>query len=208
MNPHLMIVALALCYILIMAGMSLARREGLSNQFAFEVLGFTALAEAGSWLSGTIISPILFLVVLYLVSMRGRLLVDLGALLSARGRQRDAISVMQLALRLYPDRATRLITLVNVGIVQLRRQNPASAERMLRAVLDEAGQKGGLGAKYESACYYHLGLACQRQDKLAEAVGHFNRAIEALPASIYARAAERALEQRRRGKDRGGQPAG
>jgi len=203
-----MIVAVALCYVLILGGMALVRREGLSNQFAFEVLGFTALAEAGSWLSGTLINPILFLVVLYLVSMRGRLLVDLGTMLSGRGRQRDAISTMQLALRLYPDRATRLITLVNIAVVQLRRENPESAERTLRAVLDEASQKGGLGAKYESACYYHLGLACQRQNKPAEAVAHFNRAIEALPASIYARAAERALEQRRRGKDRGGQPAG
>jgi tetratricopeptide (TPR) repeat protein len=203
-----MIIAVALCYIVILGGMALLRREGLSNQFAFEVLGFTALAEAGAWLSGTTINPILFLVVLYLVSMRGRLLVDLATLLSGRGRQRDAISMMQLALRLYPDRATRLIVLVNMGIVQLRRQNPAGAERMLQAVLDEASQKGGLGAKYESACHYHLGLACQRLNNPAEAVLCFNRAIEAWPASIYARAAERALEQRRRGKDRGGQPAG
>lgn len=198
MNPHLLIAIIGLSYIVIFGGMSILRREGLSNQFAFEVLGITALVEAGALLTGTMVNPILFLILIYLLSTRARLLVDLANLLSGRGRQRDAISLLQLALRLYPDQTTRLIVLVNMGIVQLRRQNPASAQALLELVLEEA-KGGGLGLKYEAACHYNLGLALQRQGKEAEAVRQFNETIDTFPNSIYSKAAEQALEQRRSG---------
>lgn len=198
MNPHLLIAIIGLSYIVIFGGMSILRREGLSNQFAFEVLGITALVEAGALLTGTMVNPILFLILIYLLSTRARLLVDLANLLSGRGRQRDAIWLLQLALRLYPDQTTRLIVLVNMGIVQLRRQNPASAQALLELVLEEA-KGGGLGLKYEAACRYNLGLALQRQGKEAEAVRQFNETIDTFPNSIYSKAAEQALEQRRSG---------
>ncbi len=197
MNSYLVIATIGLFYIVIVGGMSVLRREGLSNQFAFEVLGIIVLVEAGALLTGTTVNPILFLVLVYLLSMRARLLADLANLLSARGRQRDAISLLQLALRLFPDRITRLIVLVNMGIVQLRRQNPSSAQALLESVLEEA-KGGGLGVKYEAACRYNLGLALQRQGKEAEAVRQFNETIESFPNSVYSKAAERALEQRRR----------
>jgi tetratricopeptide (TPR) repeat protein len=199
MTPPILITAIGLCYILIFGGMTLLRREGLSNQFAFEVLGATALIAAGSLLTGIPVNPILFLVFIYLLSMRARLLVDLANLLSGRGRQRDAISLLQLALRLFPDQSTRLVVLVNMGIVQLRRQNPGSAQALLEQTLEEA-EGGGLGLKYEAACRYNLGLALQRQGKEADAVRQFNEATKVFPHSIYAMAAERALEQRRRGR--------
>jgi tetratricopeptide (TPR) repeat protein len=201
MNPHLLVVTTSLAFIVIFGGMSVLRREGLSNQFAFEVLGITAVVEAGALLTGTTVNPILFLIVIYLLSMRARILVDFANLLSARGRQRDAIRLLQLALRLFPDRITHLIILVNMGIVQLRRQNPESAQTLLESVLEEA-EHGGLGIKYEAACRYNLGLALQRQGKEAEAVRQFNEAADALPNSIYSRAAEQALEKRRRRQDR------
>jgi tetratricopeptide (TPR) repeat protein len=206
MNPHLLIITLGLCYIVIFGGLSALRREGLSTQFAFEVLGMTALVEAGALMTGTTIHPILFLAVIYLLSMRVRLTVDLANLLSARGRQRDAISLLQLALRLYPDQTTRLIVLVNMGIVQLRRQNPESAQALLESVLEEAEGGGGLGIKYEAACRYNLGLALKRQGKEAEAVRQFNETIGTFPSSIYSRAAEQALEQRRHGKTKPTEP--
>jgi len=199
MNPHLLIITIGLCYIVIFGGMSVLRREGLSTQFALEVLAITALVEAGALLTGTPINPILFLVFIYLISMRVRLLVDLANLLSGRGRQRDAISLLQLALRLFPDRSTRLIVLVNMGTVQLRRENPQSAQALLESVLEEA-KGGGLGIKYEAACRYNLGVALQRQSKEAEAVRYFNETIGTFPNSLYAVAAQRALEQRRRGR--------
>jgi tetratricopeptide (TPR) repeat protein len=199
MNPHLLIATLGLVYIVMFGGMSIIRREGLSIQFAFEVLGITALVLVGSLLSRSTVHPVLFLILVYLVSMRSRLLVDLANLLSARGRQRDAITVLQWAMRLYPDRSTQMIILVNMGIVQLRRQNPESAQALLESVLEEA-KGGGLGIKYEAACRYNLALALKRQGKEAEAVHQFNETIGTFPSSIYSRAAEQALEQRRKGK--------
>jgi tetratricopeptide (TPR) repeat protein len=196
MNPYLLITAIGLGYILIVGGMSLLRREGLSNQFAFEVLGFTALVVAGAVLTNTVVDPILFLVVVYLLSMRARLLVDLADFLSGRGRQRDAMAVLQFALRLFPDRSTRLVVMISMGTVQLRRQSPESAQELFETILGEAKQ-GGLGVKYEAACHYHLGLALQRQGKDAEAVRQFNEAIETFPTSVYGRAAAQALERRR-----------
>lgn len=205
MNPHLLIIIVGLCYIAVFGGMSLIRREGLSNQFAFEVLGITALVTVGAILTGSTVNPILFLAIAYLLSMRARLLVELANLLSARGRQRDAISLLQTALGLFPDQSTRLIVLVNMGIVQLRRQNPESAQALFESVLEEA-KGGGLGIKYEAACRYNLGLALKRQGKEAEAVHQFNEATTVFPSSIYGRAAERALEQRRRGKTKTVEP--
>ena len=78
MNPHLLIVILGLFYILIFGGMSLLRREGLSTQFAVEALLITALVEVIALLTNTAVDPILFLIFIYLVTMRGRLLVDLA----------------------------------------------------------------------------------------------------------------------------------
>jgi tetratricopeptide (TPR) repeat protein len=199
MNPHLMIVFIGLSYIILFGGMSLLRREGLSNQFAFEVLGFTTLVVVIALLTVTTVHPILFLVAVYLISMRARLLVDVANLLSARGRQRDAITVLDWAMQLYPDRSARLIIKVNMGIVQLRRQNPESAQTLLESVLEEA-KEGGLGIKYEAACHYNLGLALQRQGKESAAVHQFNETIGTFPSSIYSKAAEQALEQRRQGK--------
>jgi tetratricopeptide (TPR) repeat protein len=200
MNPYLLIAMVGLCYAVIFGGLSVLRREGLSTQFAVEVLVLTALVLVGGVLTSTAVNPILFLAFVYLISMRARLLVDLANLLSTRGRQRDAMTVLQWAMNLYPDRSTRMIILVNMGMVQLRRQNPESAQALLESVLEEA-KDGGLGIKYEAACRYHLGLALKRQGKESQAVHQFNETIGTYPNSMYSRAAEQALEQRRLAKE-------
>lgn len=61
MNPHLMILALGILYILIFEGLSLIRREGLSTQFAFEVLGITAIVKAIALTTNTVVNPIFYL---------------------------------------------------------------------------------------------------------------------------------------------------
>jgi tetratricopeptide (TPR) repeat protein len=202
MNPHLLILIIGIFYILIFGGLSLLRREGLSTQFAIEVLALTGLVEAIALLLGTTVDPLMFLIFIYLISMRGRLLVDLANALSSRGRQRDAMKLLQWALRLLPDRSTRLVIQVNMGIVQLRRKNPASAQELFENVLEEYEKSGGLGVKYEAACRYNLGQALMQQNKEAEAVRQFNETMVIYPNSIYSKAAERVLEKRRaRGKE-------
>jgi tetratricopeptide (TPR) repeat protein len=205
MNPHLLIATVGVFYILVFGGLSILRREGLSTQFALEVLGMTALAVTGSMLTDTSINPILFLIFIYLVSMRARLMIDVANLLSARGYQRHAINLLQLALDLFPDRTTRLMIWVNMGIVQLRRQSPESAQALLEMALEQ-GARGGLGTRHEAAAHYNLGLALQRQGKEVEAVRHFNAVIEASPNSVFSKGAEQALAQRRLGKVEPGDP--
>jgi tetratricopeptide (TPR) repeat protein len=200
MNPHLLILTIGLIYIVLFGGLSLIRREGLSIQFAIEVLVVSVILEAVSLASGIPINPILYLAVIYLISMRVRLLVDLANLISNRGRQRDAINLLQFALRLYPDKSSRLVVLVNMGIVQLRRQNPDSAITLFNQVLEES-RDGGLGIKYEAACRYNLGLAYQRTGKTAQAVREYNETMVIFPSSIFSKAAEIALEKHRRGQD-------
>lgn len=197
MNPYVLILIIGIFYTLIFGALSVLRREGLSMQFAVETTLITALVEIISWLTRTVVEPLPFLIFLYLLTMRGRLLVDLASLLSSRGRQRDAIKLLQWALRLLPDRSTRMVIQVNMGIVQLRRQNPASAQELFDEVLKAMEQGGGLGIKYEAACRYNLGQALMQQKKEVEAVRQFNETTIIYPNSIYAKAAERILEKRR-----------
>ncbi len=197
MDPHVLNIIVGLVYIVSFGGLSFLRREGLSAQFAFETLGIMILVEGVSYFTGVALHPVLFLLILYLPSVRVRLVVDIANMLSARGRQKDAIRWLQFALRLFPDPTSRLIVLVNMGIVQLRRKNPESAREILESVLRES-ETASLGLKYEAACRYNLGVALQQLGREAGAVQQFNEAINALPNSIYSKAAQRALQKRRK----------
>jgi len=197
MNPHLIILTIGIFYTLIFGALSLLRREGLSTQFAIESVVITMMVLGIAWLTNTAVDPLPFLIFIYLVTMRGRLLVDLANALSSRGRQRDAIKILQWAMKLLPDRSTRLVIQVNMGIVQLRRKNPASAQALFEEVLREMEVGGGLGIKYEAACRYNLGKALMGQGKEPEAVRQFNEVMVIYPSSIYSKAAGMALEERR-----------
>jgi tetratricopeptide (TPR) repeat protein len=195
MNPYLLIVLLGIFYILVFGGMGLLRREGLSTQFAVESLIITGLVAAIAMLLNTSVDPILFLIFIYLLTMRGRLLVDVANMLSNRGRQKNAMSALQWALRLSPDRSTKLVILVNMGIVQLRRKNPESAISLFQEAL-AAGEQGGLGVKYEAACRYNLGVALMQEGEEAEAARQFNEVRIIYPNSVFSKAAEEKIEAR------------
>jgi tetratricopeptide (TPR) repeat protein len=199
MNPYLLILTIGLVYVVLFGGLSLLRREGLSTQFAFEVIGITAIFEAFSIATGIVINPIVFMIALYLITMRVRLLVDLAIFLSNRGRQRDALKMLDFCSRFLPDKSARLIVLVNMGIVQLRRENPQHAQELLSQALDEA-KDGGMGLKYETASHYNLGIAYKKLENKPMAIREFNEAKVLFPTSIYSKAADRALEELRSGK--------
>lgn len=198
-NPYLVLPLVACLFILLFGGLSLLRREGLSNQFAFEVLILTGIVLLVSWGTGAPLNPILFLILIYLVSMRSRLLVDLANFLLMRGNWEAAESLYRLALRLKPDMSTRLIVLINYGIMRLRQGNLEEAIAMLREVL-AAKPLGRLGLKYEAACRYNLALAYRRSGEEAKAICEFNEVISLLPTSPYALGAKAALERGRKKK--------
>ena len=193
MHPSLLILLVGLLYLLGFGALSFMRRQGLSARFAVEGLIITAVG-AVLVLASVPIHPVLFLLVIYLVTMRVRLMVDLGNWLTSRGRYEQALALYQFALRLGPDGVSRQITLINRGVTQLRMQEPESAYLTLEEALTNEELRPG--AKYLSAAYYNLGLACRRTDREAEAIRHFNEAIDVLPTSIYAHGARQALKKR------------
>ncbi len=197
-SPFL-IGSVGLFYIVFFVGTSILRREGISLQFITEALVITLLIAGGDYFTDSDVNPVLFLIFLYLVTMRSRWVVDIANLLSNQGRQKDAISMLQAALRLYPDKPSRLIILTSMGIVQLRRENPASARSILESVLEES-KNGGLDIRYRSACHFNLGLALQQQGKEGPAGRHFQAAFDVSPRSPYGKEAKQVLEQRRSGK--------
>ncbi len=195
LHPSLLILLIGLLYLLGFGALSFMRRQGLSTRFAIEGLIVT-LVGAALAVASVPVHPVLFLVVVYLVTMRARLLVDLGNWLASRGRYGQALDLYQFALRLGSDDVSHQITLINRGVTQLRMQEPEAAYRTLTEAL--ADEEVRPGAKYLAAGYYNLGLACRRTGREAEAIRHFNEAIDVLPTSIYAHGARQALKK---GKD-------
>ncbi|MBN1641044.1 MAG: hypothetical protein JXA09_07400 [Anaerolineae bacterium] len=196
-HPSLLILLVGLLYILAFGGLSLLRRQGLSFRFAVEGLVITG---AGALLAAFFpVSPLLVLVVVYLVTMRVRLLVDLGNWLTTRRQYGRALAVYRVAARLWPDLAGAKLVQINRGVTELGMREPARAYHTLSGAL--ADEEVRLGAKYLSAGYYNLGLACRRTGREQEAVRRFNEAIDALPNSLYAYAAQQALKERSSGKE-------
>jgi tetratricopeptide (TPR) repeat protein len=199
LDPTLLLILTACLFILIFGGLSLFRREGLSVQFALEAVALTILLVGGSWLTGIRLSPFLLLIILYLVTMRSRLLVDVANMLAQRRRYDVAFRLYRLALAWWPDASSRLIVLVNQGAAELHCGQIEAAIRTFEGVL-EGEKRSRLGLKYEAACYYNLGYAYERKGEDAKAAAQYNEAIDVLPGSVYAKAAQAALKRR---KDKG-----
>jgi tetratricopeptide (TPR) repeat protein len=196
-NSQQLLILVGLFYIFLMGIMSLLRREGLSGQFALESLLIIALAALVEWALGVTVAPITLFILLYLFTMRARLLADLANLLYQRRGYAAAARCYRLALRLFPDRTSRFIVLVNWGIAHLHAGDLKSAITTLKGVLDAVGEGGGLGLKHQSACHYNLGLAYRKTGDEAAAAQQFDQVVALFPTSVYAQAAERALQHRR-----------
>jgi tetratricopeptide (TPR) repeat protein len=190
----ILLLLVGFAYIVIFGGLSLLRREGLSLRFALEALVITGLVTGFVVLTGTYVHPVLFLLVLYLVTMRIRLLVDGGTLFARRGNFLQAERVYQLAAHLWPDQTGSLILQANRGTALLQSGKLDDAIAMFNETLAQKSS-GFLGRKYEAATEYNLGVAYLRKGMDAQATVAFNTAIDTLPASEYARRAARALEK-------------
>lgn len=197
LNPYLLLLLVACLYALVFGILGYVRREGLSVQFAVEVVVLTVILVGGSWLIGTAINPILFLVILYGVTMRSRLIVDLANMLARRGNYALAFRLYDIGLAWWPDAASKLVVLTNKGAAQVHSGQVETAISTLESVL-ETGQRPGLSLKYEAACRYNLGYAFELSGEDARAVSEYNEAIEVLPGSMYAQAAQAALNRRKK----------
>jgi tetratricopeptide (TPR) repeat protein len=205
-NNYLVLILVGLFYILVVGGVSLSRREGLSTRFAIEALVITALAVLLGLVTGASVGPVLLFLLLYLITMRARWLTDLANALFSRRGYSAAESVYRFALRLFPDPSGRFIVLVNWGIARLGSDDPQGAIGTFKGVLETAEKQGGLGPKYEAACRYNLGVAYSQTGDDVQAVRQFNTVADEFTDTIYGRAAEAALEKRRTARSRGSRP--
>jgi tetratricopeptide (TPR) repeat protein len=192
MHPAWTILLVGVLFLAAFTGLSVLRRQNPSVRFLVEGGLLTAAAVALAFLVAPP-NPILFLMLLYLATMRVRLLVDLANVLAGRKRFRAALRVLDAALHLGPDPASRQIALINRGVTQLRMGEPQGAYFTLQAVLLKESLKPA--ARYQAAGFYNLGVACERTGRLQEAERCFRTAIQLLPGSIYAVGAEKALKR-------------
>lgn len=205
MSNPMILLFVGLAYILLTGGLALFRREGLSLRFALEAVALTGLASGVIALSGYALNPVLFLVGLYLATMRVRLLVDLGTLFARQGRGRLANRLFGLGEHLGPDEASRLALWVNQATLWLQEDGLDPAIERLQAVLQESG-KGYLGVKYEAAAHFNLGVAYQRKRLPARAIAEYNAVVDTWPGSLIAQRAQEALHRLRQ-RETGDHPA-
>ncbi|MBN1452407.1 MAG: tetratricopeptide repeat protein [Anaerolineales bacterium] len=197
MNTSILILTVGGAYIVLFGGLSLLRREGLSTRLAIEAILITALVSGLAALTGRQIHPVFFLLFLYLITMRVRILVDLGNTLAKKGRFSQAERLYQLAMHLWPDQTGKLIIQINEGTALLQQSRMDEAIQTFKNVLVKSNQDY-LGVKYEVAAHYNLGVAYLRKNLDALATVEFNTVLDTWPASEFAQRATSALEQHRR----------
>ncbi|MDI6770169.1 MAG: hypothetical protein QMD04_10910 [Anaerolineales bacterium] len=183
-------------YVVIFGGLSLLRRDGLSLRFAIEATLITLAVSGLTALSGYPTHPALFLFLVYLLTMRVRLLVDVGNSFAQRQQYNRAEIFYNLADHLWPDPSSKLIIQLNQAVMSMQQGAIDNAIAALTGILQKAGE-GFLGLRHEAAAHYNLGAAYRRKGLEAQAIREFNATMDTWPASPYARRAEDALKQGR-----------
>jgi len=201
MSLPFIILLVGLAYVLLLGGMALLRREGLSTRFAIESACITALSSGMVALTAIQINPVLFLILLYLLTMRVRILVDLANVLARQGKYSHADNIYNFTSRLWPDPTGKLILKVNQATLLLQENKLDESISMFTDILNQVDQ-GYLGVKYEAAAHFNLGVAYLRKNFISKATIEFNAVIDTWPASLYAHRAQEALD-RHRSKDSG-----
>jgi tetratricopeptide (TPR) repeat protein len=196
MSLYLLIGLIGLIYIVVFGVMSLLRREGLSIRFAVEAVCLTAIVVILVLLTPIQIHPVLFLLLLYIITFRVRILVDLANIFARRGNFDQAEKIYDLASHVGPDQTSNLIIKVNHAILLLLKNQLSDSISMFTEVLSQANQ-GYLGVKYEAAAHFNLGVAYLRNNNNSMAIVEFNSVLDTWPASLYARRAQEALERQR-----------
>jgi tetratricopeptide (TPR) repeat protein len=196
MGIPVIILLVGLAYVVLFGGLALLRREGLSLRFAFESAIITGLTSGLAAMTGAQVNPVLFLIFLYLITMRVRILIDLGVIFARQGKFSTAGRLYALAARLWPDATNGLILNVNQATLFLQENKLDESIAMFTNVLQQANQ-GFLGVKYEAASHYNLGVAYLRKNTTGHATVEFNATIDTWPASLYAQRAQQALDRLR-----------
>lgn len=194
MSLPILILFVGFAYVVLIGGLSLLKREELSAQFAIEAICITLVFCGLTAFLRIAIHPVLFLFILYLITMRVRLLVDIGTMFAKRRYFTQAESVFKLANSLWPDRLGNLAVRINTGVAHLQQGNFDEAVSIFKEII-QSGSQFRLGSKLEAAAHYNLGVAYLRQNKNAQAIAELNIVVESWPATEYARRASASLER-------------
>ncbi len=103
MSMPTLLLLVGLLYTLLVDVLAFLRREGFSAQFTIESMAITVFFSGLAALTDYVIPPFLFLIILYVVTMRVRLLVDLANSFAGRAQFDTAEKIYDLIFRLYPD---------------------------------------------------------------------------------------------------------
>jgi tetratricopeptide (TPR) repeat protein len=196
LDPSIIILIVGFFYIVVFGGLTVIRREALSAQFAIEA-GLITLLVSGLYAgTGFSIHPGIFLLFLYLITMRSRLLVDLANLFARRGDFHKADVFYHFARQLWPDHNSRMVVEINQGTAYLQRGELDKAITIFKGVLDKV-DRGYLGVKNEAATHYNLGVAYKRKNMETLATVEFNAVLDTWPASEFANRAAAALKKKK-----------
>lgn len=188
MTPAFVLLIIGLIYIVLFGGLSIIRREGLSVQFAFEAFCITILLSGLTYITKIDFSPILFLILLYLITMRTRLLVDMANSFARRENYSIATSLYSLALKLFPDPINRLMVFINQAVSRIKQGDLDGGIQIINNILTQK-EMGYLGIKTEAACYYNLAIAYRRKGLEKQSLDYFDKVVQTWPVSVYGRKA-------------------
>ncbi|HDN80180.1 MAG: hypothetical protein DRI61_06445 [Chloroflexi bacterium] len=192
-HPALVILLVGFLFILAFGGLGYIRGQGLSGQLAAEALMVTGVFAGVSWGLNLTVSPLAFLIILYFITMRSRILLDMGNFFLNAGHIGPALSLYRLSLSLRPDAVTRCVAWINISVANIRKGSVEEAITLLEEVLDKHGSQ--LGLKNEVACLFNLGMAYKKAGQRGRALKCFNQAMELFPDSVYAQKAQQALKE-------------
>lgn len=196
MSTPLIILLVGFVFVVFFGLLSLLRREGLSFRFAVEAVTLTVAVSALAYSTGYPIHPVFFLLALYIITMRVRLLVDVGNAMARRAKYPLAEQIYALALNLFPDPSSRLIVELNQGALSIQKGELDEGIRTFNHILQQSNE-GYLGLKNETACHYNLAVAYQHQNNSPKALNEYRQILEIWPASEYGRRASIILERER-----------
>jgi hypothetical protein len=194
MSDALMILLTGVLFMALFNLLSYLRREGISRRFLVEGAAITALFTLLPGVFGVTVHPIAFLAIVYLLTLRVRLFIDLGSAIARRGNLTLAGKIFDFAGKLLPDPAGALMVRLNQGACVLQRGAPEDAIPVLQSVLEKA-EESRLGIKHRAACHFNLGMAFWKKNRESDAEREFGAVQDLLPASPYARKAEKAVEK-------------
>ncbi len=194
MSSSYLIPLAGLLYTAVFTAMAALRREGFSPAFVVQSLLITAVLSVVNLLGGGRLAPLPFLLALYLLTMRVRIVLDVGSMVASRGKLAAAERIYDAAMQLLPSALERCLVAINKGVCRLQGGDPAAAASLISDVI-AGGDARTLGVKYQSAARFNLGVAYRKQGRDADAKAEFQRVVELWPVSEYARRAGAALKQ-------------